>query len=102
MTRNVDNGCFVIARPIPALLFALALVGGAALALLSGCSASCKPMEVNGVNMNCSGGAQGYMWTGSSCIYTHACNCTGPDCQRLYPSQDACENAHLHCTPGQK
>jgi len=67
--------------------------------LVQGCAASCKPMQVNGVNMTCSGGATGYMWTGTTCIYTHACNCTGADCQRLYPSQDSCDNAHLQCSP---
>jgi hypothetical protein len=68
--------------------------------LLEGCHASCEPMDVHGLNAQCGGGsgATGYMWTGSSCIFTRACNCTGSDCQRLYNTQDACETAHIHCT----
>jgi hypothetical protein len=71
-----------------------------ALVLVQGCHASCEPMDVHGLNVPCSGGsgATGYMWTGSSCIFTRACNCTGKDCQRLYSTQDACETAHIHCT----
>jgi hypothetical protein len=66
--------------------------------LLTGCfGASCKAQEVHGTNMTCNGGDRGYMWTGTGCIYTVACNCTGPDCQRLYATQDACETAHIHC-----
>ena len=67
--------------------------------LVLGCNASCKPMEVRGVNMQCNQGARGYMWTGTGCIYTVACNCTGVDCQRLYATQDGCETAHVHCRP---
>jgi hypothetical protein len=66
--------------------------------VVTGCfNASCKKMDVNGVQGNCNGGARGYMWTGISCIYTVACNCTGDDCQRLYATQDGCETAHIHC-----
>ena len=100
IARNLGKDEFVLSS-IAKLLFASALVAFASVAVF-GCGASCKAQEVNGVNMNCSGGATGYMWTGTSCIYTHACNCTGADCQRLYPTQDACDNAHLHCTPGAK
>ncbi len=67
--------------------------------LMLGCNTSCKAMDVRGVNMQCSQGARGYMWTGTSCIYTVACNCTGADCQRLYATQDGCETAHIHCRP---
>lgn len=83
------------------LLGALALVGlTAALSpALVGCAASCAAQDVHGLNTNCSGGARGYMWTGTSCIYTVACNCTGSDCQRLYATQESCETAHIHCTP---
>ena len=64
----------------------------------AGCfSSSCKPQEVRGTNLRCGGGARGYMWTGTSCIYTVACNCTGADCQQLYATQDSCETAHFHC-----
>jgi hypothetical protein len=58
---------------------------------------SCKAQDVHGTNMNCGGGARGYMWTGTSCIYTVACNCTGDDCQQLYSTQEGCETAHVHC-----
>jgi hypothetical protein len=105
MCRNVGKeACVTARRPftLRVLITLAVLLAPLVAASLTGCQASCKPMEINGVNMNCSGGATGYMWTGSSCIYTHACNCTGADCQRLYPNQDACENAHLHCAPGSK
>lgn len=61
------------------------------------CNVSCKAQDINGPSGNCGGGARGYMWTGTSCIYTVACNCTGEDCQRLYATQDSCETAHIHC-----
>ena len=78
------------------LLVILSLLAVAATAL--GCfNASCKAQDARGVNMRCGGGAHGFMWTGTSCIYTVACNCTGPDCQSLYSTQDACETAHIHC-----
>ncbi len=75
------------------------LIGLLAVAVATvGCfGASCKPQEIHGVHMNCGGGAKGFMWTGTSCIFTMACACTGPDCQRLYSTQDACEAAHYHC-----
>jgi hypothetical protein len=59
-------------------------------------NASCKPMDVNGYPTGCSGNA-GYVWTGTSCIYRQVCNCTGRDCQSIYSTQEACENAHIHC-----
>jgi hypothetical protein len=63
-----------------------------------GCfNASCKAQDVRGVNMRCGGGARGFLWTGTGCIYTVACNCTGRDCQSLYATQDSCETAHFHC-----
>jgi hypothetical protein len=74
------------------------LAAGLVMMLLAlGCNTSCKAMDVRGVNMQCSSGPRGYMWTGTSCIYTVACNCTGSDCQRLYATQDGCETAHVHC-----
>ena len=66
--------------------------------VVTGClRASCKAQDVHGLATNCSGGARGYMWTGTSCIYTALCNCTGADCQGLYSTEDACETAHIHC-----
>lgn len=65
--------------------------------LLFACNVSCKAQDVNGPSGNCGGGARGYMWTGTSCIYTVACNCSGSDCQRLYATQESCETAHIHC-----
>lgn len=66
--------------------------------VLVGCiGANCNPQEVRGIQGNCAGGARGYMWTGTGCIYTVACNCTGQDCQRLYATQDGCETAHIAC-----
>lgn len=77
------------------LLAVTVLIGGGA--AVSCFSSNCKAQEVRGVNMRCGGGARGYMWTGTGCIYTVACNCTGSDCQSLYATQDACETAHFHC-----
>lgn len=57
---------------------------------------SCEAQDVHGLNVSCSG-PQGWMWNGSACVYTHACNCTGDDCQGLYQQRDACEAAHAHC-----
>jgi hypothetical protein len=83
-------------RTVPFVL--VALLGLGTVISTVGCiRASCKPQEVHGVNMRCASGARGYMWSGMSCIYTVACNCTGQDCQSLYSTQEACETAHLHC-----
>ncbi len=57
---------------------------------------SCSAQDVNGLKTGCSGPA-GYMWTGSGCVYTQACNCTGSDCEGLYAKKDICEAAHTHC-----
>ena len=57
---------------------------------------SCEPQNVNGVEANCSG-PEGWMWNGSACVFTHACNCTGDDCQGLYHDREHCETAHTHC-----
>jgi hypothetical protein len=83
-------------RPL-VFVFVGTLVAFVALIALEGCTASCKAQDINGVTASCGGGATGYMWTGTGCIYTMACNCTGRDCQRLYPTQDSCETAHIHC-----
>lgn len=79
------------------IAFLLVAALGLAAAAVGCFNASCKAQQVRGFNMPCGGGARGFMWTGTSCIYTVACNCTGPDCQSLYATQDACETAHFHC-----
>ena len=79
------------------VLFLVLFGLGIAVVALGCINASCKPQDVRGVNRPCGGGARGFLWTGTSCIYTVACNCTGPDCQSLYSTQDACETAHFHC-----
>lgn len=67
-------------------------------ATTTGClNTSCRAQDIRGTNMRCGGGARGFMWTGTGCIFTVACNCTGADCQRLYATQDSCETAHIHC-----
>jgi hypothetical protein len=58
---------------------------------------NCDPQDVNGFKADCSG-PQGWMWNGSACIFAHACNCTGSDCQGLYQEREHCETAHTHCT----
>lgn len=79
---------------IVALLIALVALSS----ILIGCiGGSCRPQQLRGVGATCGSGPRGFMWTGTSCIYTVACNCTGPDCQRLYSTQSACETAHVHC-----
>ena len=63
----------------------------------SGCfRASCKPQQVNGIQGQCFG-RQGFVWNGSSCVWGRACNCTGPDCDSVYASEDACGAAHIQC-----
>jgi hypothetical protein len=75
------------------LAFVIALL---ALLCASCARGSCRPMDVHGHPTGCFGSA-GYVWTGTSCIYQQVCNCTGRDCQSLYTTQEACENAHFHC-----
>ena len=93
------------ARPIapPGLLAPLALARVmlvALVALAAGCGrfGQCAAQDANGFSTSCSGPA-GYVWTGSSCIFTRACNCTGDDCGSLYNSQEICESTHAHCGP---
>ena len=78
-----------------------------ALALLSAVLASvgclggigdCRGMDVHGYSTTCSG-PQGWVWTGTGCIFTRACNCTGDDCRSMFTSQELCESAHATCTP---
>ena len=88
-----DDACHH--RAVRFLHLAIAALGLAP--VLLACNVSCKAQDVNGASANCGGGARGFMWTGTSCIYTVACNCTGSDCQRLYATQDSCETAHIHC-----
>ncbi|MBI2395553.1 MAG: hypothetical protein HYV09_38665 [Deltaproteobacteria bacterium] len=57
---------------------------------------SCEAMDANGLKTGCSG-PEGWVWDGSSCIFTQACNCTGADCQGLYHDREHCETAHTHC-----
>lgn len=52
---------------------------------------------MNGLKTGCHSGPSGYMWNGTSCVYTQACNCTGADCEGLYEKKDVCEAAHTHC-----
>jgi hypothetical protein len=69
-------------------------------ALSAGCPrvGSCEAQDTHGFSTSCSGPA-GYVWTGSSCIYTRSCNCTGDDCGTMYQSQEICESTHTHCAP---
>jgi hypothetical protein len=79
--------------------YAFALILLLLLAALAGCVrgiGGCDAASANGFSTTCSGPA-GYVWNGSSCIYTRACNCTGDDCGSMYQSQDTCEAAHTHC-----
>jgi hypothetical protein len=95
---QVQTSRAIIARVQRARLLVLSAVTALLVApLVVACNVSCKAQDVNGPSGNCGGGARGYTWTGTSCIYTVACNCTGTDCQRLYSTQDACETAHIHC-----
>ena len=59
---------------------------------------NCEAQDTHGFSTTCSGPA-GYVWTGSSCIYTRSCNCSGDDCGTMYSSQDICESTHAHCAP---
>jgi hypothetical protein len=78
-------------------LLVLALAAALIAILSAGCvRTSCKAMDVHGYPTGCFGNA-GYVWTGTSCIYQQVCNCTGKDCQSIYATQEACENAHIHC-----
>lgn len=76
----------------------LAGLGVFFLLLASGClhGNSCKPQQVHGFQGTCTG-REGYVWNGSSCVWGRACNCTGPDCDSVYSSEDACGTAHIHC-----
>jgi hypothetical protein len=58
---------------------------------------SCEPADVNGISRTCSGSA-GWVWTGTSCIFSQKCVCTGDDCNSMYANRDVCEAAHTHCS----
>lgn len=57
---------------------------------------SCDAADVSGISRTCSGGA-GWVWNGTSCIYSQKCVCTGDDCNSMYEKKDVCEAAHAHC-----
>ncbi len=56
---------------------------------------SCEPQDAAGV------GAcalfHGYRWDGAACVGVSGCTCTGADCGALYPTPQACEDAHGAC-----
>jgi hypothetical protein len=56
----------------------------------------CEAADASGFSTTCSGPA-GYVWTGTSCIWSRSCGCTGGDCGSMYQSQEICESAHSHC-----
>lgn len=76
------------------------VVACAACTWIAGCinAVDCRKMDVNGYSTSCSGPA-GYVWSGTACIYTRSCNCTGDDCRSMYTTQELCESAHAMCTP---
>jgi hypothetical protein len=82
------------------LASAVALLAVAAAFSLSGCFSvtDCRAADVNGYSTTCSG-PQGWAWTGTACVFTRACNCTGDDCRSMFTSQELCESAHATCTP---
>lgn len=80
-------------RLLPALLFLIATVVSTACHRFG----SCEAADVNGISKTCASGA-GWIWNGSSCIYSQKCVCTGDDCNSMYEKQDICETAHSHCS----
>ena len=75
---------------------ALLALGAAAAGCVS--ITDCRAADVNGYSTACSG-PQGWVWSGTACIYTRACNCTGDDCRSMFTNQELCESAHATCTP---
>jgi rubrerythrin len=39
----------------------------------------------------------GYRWTTGGCTAIWGCTCEGADCEQLYDSQEACDDAYDHC-----
>lgn len=42
----------------------------------------------------------GVRWDGEACRSISGCECTGADCDALYPEPESCEIAHAHCSGG--
>jgi hypothetical protein len=69
---------------------------------LLACSNVCEPAsppQFGGV-VSCRGALHGYYWDGSACVdyTTFGCEDTPPD--RLWPTLQKCEEAHVECRSG--
>jgi hypothetical protein len=58
----------------------------------------CAPQEVVATPCFACDDITGAYWDGHECRPL-SCNCDGPDCERTYPSVEACRDAHAACVP---
>jgi hypothetical protein len=61
----------------------------------AGCPPLCEPMEVEAVGPCAL--LLGYYWDGSRCASLSGCSCEGPDCDRLFASEEACREVMRGC-----
>jgi hypothetical protein len=64
-------------------------------AAVQGCPANCAPMDVHD-RFTCEP-VQGYYWDGAECKGLTGCECEGADCDKLFPTPEACAAAHEEC-----
>ena len=57
----------------------------------------CDPMNVTGAGGICNC-IMGYYWNGAACVYLDACECVGPDCDKLTLTEAECQASHASCT----
>jgi hypothetical protein len=67
------------------------------------CSAtSCGPQQCGSDDAGCDGLVLEnlWIWNGQACVQAldSGCSAVGPDCDALYPTEDACRSATVHCT----
>lgn len=59
---------------------------------------TCAPMDALSGGLLCLE-HEGWAWTGSAC-QPITCDCVGSECEALYPSAQACQEAHASCLNG--
>ncbi|MDQ2647259.1 MAG: hypothetical protein M3020_25875, partial [Myxococcota bacterium] len=65
----------------------------------TGPTGPCAPMDVrdSGLDLPCLPGPPIYYWNGNFCTQLYVCQCTGEDCDEVYPTMAACDESYRAC-----
>ena len=66
----------------------------------TGQTGPCAPMDVqasSGPELPCLPGPPTFYWNGNFCTAFYGCQCTGEDCDEVYPSMAACDESYRAC-----